>query len=254
MATPLNSETTHTVRRTLEFVQHHRLAKGDRLPSERELSERFGVARSSVREALAVLDAMRITERKPKSGIFLRNAVEDGGLDALVLQADLGLAFDPQVTRDVTEARIICEEQALRIACRRRTDADLAKLHRLLDGYAGLVDADRNPADADVDFHLALVAASQNRILVRTLTPLMLMSTNWRRRYFDSAAIRRRSLDDHRAFVAAIEARDEAATSALVQRHVQTAAADVRALAEQGGATATDTPSKSDTRASDAPT
>ncbi|KPF94853.1 GntR family transcriptional regulator [Rhodopseudomonas sp. AAP120] len=241
MAMPLASETSHTVRKTLEFVQHHRLAKGDRLPSERELSERFGVARSSVREALAVLDAMRITERKPKSGIFLRNAVEDGGLDALVLQADLGLAFDPQVTRDVTEARIICEGRALQLACQRRSDADLAKLHGLLDSYAALIEAGGNPADADVDFHLAMVAASQNRILVRTLTPLMLMSRRWRQRYFQSAEICRRSLDDHRAFVAAIEARDEAAVATLVRRHVQTAAADVRALAEQGGAPPTET-------------
>ncbi|WP_047309318.1 FadR/GntR family transcriptional regulator [Rhodopseudomonas palustris] len=241
MATPLNSETSHTVRKTLEFVQHHRLAKGDRLPSERELSERFGVARSSVREALAVLDAMRITERRPKSGIYLRNAVEDGGLDALVLQADLGLTFDPQVTRDVTEARIICEEQALRLACQRRTDGDLAKLHQTLQTYAAMIETGGDLAEADVGFHLALVAASQNRILVRTLTPLMLMSRRWRERYFESEAIRRRSLDDHRAFVAAIEARDEAAAAAQVRRHVETAAADVRALAEQGGAAATQT-------------
>lgn len=241
MVAPLNSETSHTVRKTLEFVQHHRLAKGDRLPSERELSERFGVARSSVREALAVLDAMRITERRPKSGIYLRNAVEDGGLEALVLQADLGLTFDPQVTRDVTEARIICEEQALRLACRRRTDADLSKLHQTLQAYAATIQAGGDMAEADVEFHLALVAAGQNRILVRTLTPLMLMSRRWRERYFESDAIRRRSLDDHRAFVAAIEARDEAGVATLVRRHVETAAADVRALAEQGGSAAANT-------------
>ena len=184
-----------------------------------------------------MLDAMRITERKPKSGIFLRNAVEDGGLDALVLQADLGLTFDPGVTRDVTEARIICEEQALRLACQRRTEADLARLRQSLAAYATLIDAGGNPADADVEFHLALVAASQNRILVRTLTPLMLMSTRWRRRYFESDTIRRRSHDDHHAFVAAVEARDQVAAAALVRRHVETAAADVRALAEQGGTT-----------------
>ncbi|MCD0419529.1 FCD domain-containing protein [Rubrivivax sp. JA1024] len=241
MTPPLNSETSHTVRKTLEFVQHHRLAKGDRLPSERELSERFGVARSSVREALAVLDAMRITERRPKSGIYLRNAVEDGGLEALVLQADLGLTFDPQVTRDVTEARIICEEQALRLACQRRTDADLSKLHQTLQAYAATIQASGDMAEADVQFHLALVAAGQNRILVRTLTPLMLMSRRWRERYFESEAIRHRSLADHRDFVAAIEARDEAAAAALVRRHVETAAADVRALAEQGGSAAANT-------------
>ncbi|WP_457488303.1 FadR/GntR family transcriptional regulator [Tardiphaga sp. P5_C10] len=234
MLAAVSTETSDAVRKTLEFVRHHRLAKGDRLPSERDLSERFGVTRGSVREALAVLDAMRITERKPKSGIYLRNALEDSGLDALVLQADLGLPFDAQVTRDVTEARILCEEQAFRLACQRRTDADLAKLYQLLDTYAALVANGSNLADEDVAFHLAVVAASQNRVLVRTLTPLMLMSTGWRRRYFASAEIRQRSLIDHRAFVAAIEARDEATATMLVHRHVQTAAEDVRALAEQG--------------------
>ncbi|MGM4919033.1 FadR/GntR family transcriptional regulator [Tardiphaga sp. 813_E8_N1_3] len=234
MLAAVSTETSDAVRKTLEFVRHHRLAKGDRLPSERDLSERFGVTRGAVREALAVLDAMRITERKPKSGIYLRNALEDSGLDALVLQADLGLPFDAQVTRDVTEARILCEEQAFRLACQRRTDADLAKLYQLLDTYAALVANGSNLADEDVAFHLAVVAASQNRVLVRTLTPLMLMSTGWRRRYFASAEIRQRSLIDHRAFVAAIEARDEATATMLVHRHVQTAAEDVRALAEQG--------------------
>lgn len=236
MVAATGTETSDAVRQTLEFVRHHRLSRGDRLPSERDLSDRFGVTRGSVREALAVLDAMRITERRPKSGVYLRNAIEDGGLDALVLQANLGLPFDAQVTRDVTEARIICEEQAFRLACRRRTDGDLARLHELLAAYAGLVDAARDVTDADVEFHLAVVASSQNRVLVRTLTPLMLMSTRWRRRYFASDAIRKRSLADHRAFVAAIEARDEAEAAALVHRHVQIAAADVQALAAQGAA------------------
>ncbi|CAN5139242.1 FadR/GntR family transcriptional regulator [soil metagenome] len=228
------TETSDAVRKTLEFVRHHRLAKGDRLPSERDLSERFGVTRGSVREALAVLDAMRVTERRPKSGIFLRNALDDSGLDVAVLQTSLGIPFDEDVMRDAAETRIICEAQAIRLACARRSDADLAHLQSLVETYAGHVAADRDLADADVEFHLAIFAASQNRILVRTVTPLLLMSWRWRVKYFSSPEVRRRSLADHRAFVAAIEARDEAAAAALVHRHVQTTSADVRALAEQG--------------------
>lgn len=236
MTTNLTSETSDTVRKTLEYVRHHRLAKGDRLPSERNLSDRFGVTRSSVREALAVLDAMRITERKAKSGIFLRNSPDDSGLDALVMQADLGLPFSPQLTRDAAEARILCEEQAMRLACRRRTDADLTRIHELLDSYAQRVGEGENVADADVEFHLAIVNASQNRLLARTLAPLMLMSARWRRRYFDQPEIRQRSLEDHRSFVAAIEVRDEDEAMALVRRHVRAAADNVSALAEQAPA------------------
>jgi DNA-binding FadR family transcriptional regulator len=89
MAAPSQAgEGSRAVKRTLEFIRHHRLQKGDRLPSGRELPDRFGVTRSAVRGALAVLDALRLTERRPKSGIFLRNALEDSGLDSLVVQAN----------------------------------------------------------------------------------------------------------------------------------------------------------------------
>jgi GntR family transcriptional repressor for pyruvate dehydrogenase complex len=66
MMAPLKaSEGSRAVKRTIEFIRHHRLQKGDRLPSERELSDRFGVTRGSVREALAVLDALRLTDGTP---------------------------------------------------------------------------------------------------------------------------------------------------------------------------------------------
>ena len=183
-----------------EFIRHHRLQKGDRLPSERELSDRFGVTRGSVREALAVLDALRLTERRPKSGIFLRNALEDSGLDSLVVQANLDLPFDERTMRDVSEARVIFETHAIGLACARRTNADLDRLRELVANYSGRVQAELNVADQDVEFHLAMAAASQNAIIVRTLTPLFLMSFQWRRKYFSSPVIRRRSLADHQEF------------------------------------------------------
>ena len=67
--------------------------KGDRLPSEREFAQRFGILRSAIREAFAVLDAMRVTERRSTSGIFLISGLADGSLGSLVVQANLDLPF-----------------------------------------------------------------------------------------------------------------------------------------------------------------
>lgn len=231
-ASPQASEGSRALKRTIEFIGHHRLQKGDRLPSERELSDRFGVTRGSVREALAVLDALRLTERRPKSGIFLRNALEDSGLDSLVIQANLDLPFDERTMRDVSEARIIFETHAISLACARRTDADLNRLHELVANYSSRVQAELNVADEDVEFHLAMAAASQNAIIVRTLTPLLLMSFQWRQKYFSSPVIRRRSLVDHQEFVVAIADRDVTRAAALVQKHVHSAFDEVLALVE----------------------
>ena len=172
------------------------------------------------------------TERRPKSGIFLRNALKDIGLDFLVVQADLDLPFDERTMRDVSEARVIFETHAIGLACARRTDADLDRLHELVANYASRVQAELNVADQDVEFHLAMAAASQNAIIVRTLTPLFLMSFQWRRKYFSSSVIRRRSLADHQAFVVAIADRDATRAAALVQKHVHSASDEVLALVE----------------------
>ena len=60
--------------RLLAFVAHRRFEPGDRLPSERELAERFGVGRNAVREAVAVLETLRMVERRPNSGVFYDQA------------------------------------------------------------------------------------------------------------------------------------------------------------------------------------
>ena len=54
-----------------------------RLPGERELAQSFGASRSSVREALGVLEALRVIERRPQSGIYVRPAISEPSVEAL---------------------------------------------------------------------------------------------------------------------------------------------------------------------------
>ena len=193
------------------------------------------MTRSSVREALAVLDAMRITERKAKSGIFLRNAV--GGWRARRAgaagrsRAGVRRAGDARRHRGADHLRAAGAAAGLPAAHRGRP----RKLHRLLDAYAAMIGRGRNPADADVDFHLALVAAEPE-----PHSGAHADAADADEHQLAAALFRiRRDPSSARSTIIApssppIEARDEAAATALVQRHVQTAAADVRALAAAG--------------------
>lgn len=76
-----------------------------RTPSERELAEHFGVSRGQVREALAILEAMRIVERRAKSGIYLTTT--EASVEAMALFARAGVPLDPILIYETVELRKI---------------------------------------------------------------------------------------------------------------------------------------------------
>src|SRR5262249_62091681 len=78
-----------------------------RLPGERELAQSFGASRSSVREALGVLEALRVIERRPQSGIYVRPAISEPSLEALVLQESLDVRASTMDYEQAQEARAI---------------------------------------------------------------------------------------------------------------------------------------------------
>src|ERR1039458_8343400 len=85
----------------LSLIREQRSEAGDRLPSERDLADRFGVTRNTIREALSVLESMRVIERRPNSGVYVKDIRMGSSVDLLVLQADLGL---PGTTDDIFQA------------------------------------------------------------------------------------------------------------------------------------------------------
>ena len=65
----------HLLKALLGKIDQARVVAAAKLPGERELAQAFGASRSSVREALGVLEALRIIERRPQSGIYVRPAI-----------------------------------------------------------------------------------------------------------------------------------------------------------------------------------
>lgn len=109
------------------------LVAGDRLPSERELSSRLNVGRSSVREALRALELVGLIETRRGEGTFIRNFY-DNGLVQLIAPF---LLQDEKTIRDLLQTKRLLEKDMIRIVCnlpKETFSKVLSKLHHVLEG------------------------------------------------------------------------------------------------------------------------
>ena len=213
-------ESTQLLSRILPFIRERGYASGERLPSERELAERFSVSRGLLREALSALEAMRVIERRPQSGIYLRDVAREASVDMLVLQADLGMPVFPGDVADLNEFRSMLEVQAVGLACTRRTAADLGRIDTVLQISRTRHAAGQSLSEQDSQFHMALCAASGNKLIQRAANSFFLASKARRERYFSDPANGLRSIHQHTALRDAIAARDTEGALAVLSDHL----------------------------------
>jgi GntR family transcriptional repressor for pyruvate dehydrogenase complex len=199
-----HSEASALIVRLLPFISERRLEPGDRLPSERLLAERFGVTRAIVREALAKLEAMRVVECRPRSGVYLTAESQVGSLDAIVMKADLGLPFDESEADHLNEFRSILESQAIELACARRTQQDVDRLDQCMAECRDRFERGESIAQPSADFHLAIIAATHNQFLLRAANSCYLATREMRERVFADRKVCSRSIRDHQAIRDAI--------------------------------------------------
>ena len=194
---------------------------GDKLPSERELALLFNMSRGAVREALIRLDTLRIIDSKPKSGIFLRPFTAERSVEAMVLFAETDTPLSPDEVAQSVELRRILEIKAIALACERRTQADLDRMKAILDESERLVAAGESLAQADSDFHKAIVAATHNQVLLQFVNVFYLMSRKRREVYFSRSEQNKRSLAQHLQLYKAIVNRDADKGERLLGKHLQ---------------------------------
>ena len=207
----------------LAYLQDRRLQPGDRLPSERDLAERLGVGRNAVREALATLVTLRVVESRPNSGIYLRHLTHDASFEALVLLTDMGATPTPTEVAETMEVRAHLEVLAVGLACRRRDEADLTRIAGILDRTDALLEGKGNIAQLDTEFHLAVVDAAHNSMLVRTLNAFYRFTARRRAVLFSEHAQGVASAHDHRLLHQHIRLREVAKAERLVLRHMERA-------------------------------
>ncbi|EPY7702275.1 FadR/GntR family transcriptional regulator [Bacillus paranthracis] len=121
------------VKKIRSIMEEDGLVAGDRLPSERELSSRLNVGRSSVREALRALELVGLIETRRGEGTFIRNFY-DNGLVQLIAPF---LLQDEKTIRDLLQTKRLLEKDMIRIVCnlpKEMFSKVLSKLHQVLEG------------------------------------------------------------------------------------------------------------------------
>lgn len=207
------------------------LRPGERLPSERELSERMGVSRPSLREALGELQERGLLISKAGAGVYVDDVLGSAFSPALVTL----FATHDEAVFDYIDFRRDMEGLAASRAAHLGSDTDLAVIASIFAKMEA-AHSKRNPAEEaqlDAHFHLAIIEASHNVVMLhmmRSMYDLLKEGVFYNRSImFKQRMTRSNLLDQHRAINTAIQSRDPDAARAAVASHmnyVKTALSD----------------------------
>ena len=228
-------------RQVEHLILHGVLRAGDRLPPERELAERLGVSRPSLREAVASLVQDGLLETRAGAGVFVADA--------------LGSAFSPALGQlfarhqdallDYIAFRRDIEGLAAARAARDGSDTDLEVVAAVFARMEA-AHAKRDPAEEaalDADFHMAIVEASHNVVMLHMMRSMMDLLREGvfynRAMIFRQRTTRTALMDQHRTIRDALMVRDAEGAREAVERHLDFVRQAVAAQREAEGHEAT---------------
>lgn len=209
--------TDEAITKIKDMILSGELSAGDRLPPEKELSEKLGLSRSSLREAVKALEIIRVLDVRRGDGTYVTSLEPKLLTEAMTFIVDL---HKDETILDIFEVRRILEPAAAAIAASRITPEQLAALRATLDS----VDMETSVEDLvehDLIFHSLITAAADNAYLASVLDALSSSTVRariWRGLTQEKAVDR--TLSEHTAIIEALERGDAELAKALLTVHI----------------------------------
>ncbi len=201
-----------------ELVDQGEFAVGQRLPSERALAERFGVSRTSVREAIIALELQGAVEVRVGSGIYVSQA--PAALARLPAPRETGAG-----PFELLRARCVIESEIASMAAVTRTDADLDRIFGALATMREQMHDKAANEAADRLFHQHIAQATGNSVLQQTVSALWDQARGpiWTQieQHFHSPELRLKSQDDHQRIFAALLAGNAQDARLAMRAHLE---------------------------------
>lgn len=212
-------------KRLREMIVENKMQSGDRLPSESELGEMFGVSRSTVREAIKLLIAENVVEIQRGKGTFI--TMRPGvGKDPLGLE----FANQKKLLRNLLETRMMIEPQIAALAAQRAKQENIDQLAQIIEQIKAAGSDKGNHTPYDVAFHRAVAECTQNDVLYRIL-PIICESIQ--EGYFKTANVPgsyERAIQSHINIFQAIVNKDPEAAKNETEKHLRQTMEDVNVI------------------------
>ena len=189
---------------------------GDMIPTEKELASRFGVGRSTIREAIKSLAVFGVLEARPGEGSFVQQPDSDVLSGAFLW----GLLLSERNIDELLEIRILIECECARLAAERRSPADIEVLSTLLRKMK----KERNNKELlalDNQFHIEIARIGQNSLLKSISQTIQKMVGVWFLSAYERSDTRVDALAEHTALFSAIKAGNAAEASLAMHKHIE---------------------------------
>lgn len=201
-----------------ELLINGEWAPGDRIPSENELADKFGVSRITVRQALQKLNALGLLETRLGEGSFVKVLDVGDSMNALIPTMYLG----QDTALQVFEFREIIETECAKLAAKRATQEDIEDLKDILERMVKCKEALdlKGFGRADLDFHFKVAQITKNLMIIKTNQILRDVLETSMEDVIDKMGCEY-GVYYHTKLVQAIEAHDEEQAADVMKEHIQ---------------------------------
>ncbi|ARI79265.1 FadR/GntR family transcriptional regulator [Halobacillus mangrovi] len=203
----------------LDSLKNGTLKSGDKLDSVEVLAKNFDVGRSAIREALSALRAMGLLEMRQGEGTYVKS------FDATRFSLPVSVAFlmKPEDMKDLLEVRKILEVGAAGSAAASRSEEDLEQMKKALHAMEEAKGNGELGEQADLNFHMALVRATHNHMLINlmnSVSEIMVQAMRETRKLLHTNDGTDKLLQEHKRILAAIEAKEEEEARVAMYAHL----------------------------------
>ena len=192
------------------------LKPGERLPPERELASRLAVSRSSVRDAIRILELTGLVVPRQGEG----TVVSDLSPESVAAPIASMLVRKRALIAELLDVRKMIEPALAARAAERASPEDVERLEEILDRQAAKAARGESTVEEDGEFHYQLALSAQNAVVRSILDVLMQLLRETRARSLQTPGRPRRSLEGHRRILAAIRRGDARAAERAVRKHL----------------------------------